>query len=138
MGFFKRLIGNEPIKTELIGIYNNRVKIRSNIEEESKSLETKIYLHYYRGNSCRIQIRSERKPVAPEILSYFTSSLVPTIENITLDLQTYPKFLEGDITSYLLADLNKSIFDINLIMSTKIGLAELIFSTQDFYKYENI
>ncbi|MDB0602188.1 hypothetical protein PL373_13720 [Tenacibaculum maritimum] len=125
MGFLKRLIGNEPTSSELLGKYN-----RKNIMEKVESFDTEIYLHNYSTNAIRIEIIS----VENKIFSFFGQLGNKKIEKMIFELQSYPEIGETKQV-YRLAHFKSKTSNITLMIHN--NSASLILSASNIIGFFN-
>lgn len=125
MGFFKRMIGNEPISSELLGKYN-----RKNAMEKIEYFDSEIYLHKYSTNAIRIEIIS----VENNLHSFFGQLGNKKIEKMIFELQSYPEIDETKQV-YKLTHFKSKTSNITLMIHD--NSASLIFSPTNIIGFFN-
>lgn len=126
MGFLKRMIGNEPIESTLLGKYNKK-----NIMQKVEDYDTKIYLHKYSTDAIRIEIISIEKE---RLYSFFGQLGSRKTEQALYDLKSYPK-IDKDKQVYNLVHFKSKVYGIVLIVHNKS--ASLILSPNKIIGFFN-
>ncbi|TXD48682.1 hypothetical protein [Polaribacter sp. IC073] len=141
MGYWNRMIGREPVDSQLVGVYTKRkesnlkfyknrdlTKNEINLYSSKREIKSKIIAHKYATGSYKIQISSEVEYCS----SFFGSFAIFHPRSYLLDVVA-PLEDIGGLVKFQLSDLKINKFGIVLLANSNIAILSL--SKNDSVEY---